>query len=137
MRVPQGLKMAETAAVGGRLQEVVQQGNPDVGWEGDPYLELRYNPQEDSWDIWDTLLTPPALVLRKKTDGLRDLDTRTLCEKLKAAQIKGKAKGAQTILDRVNARNQAIEDERRKVLVSYTEAAAEKIVWALRKDLLS
>lgn len=100
---------AVTQYVGGRLREVIQEGFPEVGWSGDPLLVPEFDSREEVWYIRDHAFTPPTTIIRKPSEGLRDLDFRSLCERLRDAQVKGQ--GTQTIAERNEARNQAIIDE--------------------------
>ncbi len=96
--------------IGGRIRQAVQEGLPEVGWDGDPLLEAAFNPATQEWQVIDRATTPNQIILRKPYDGLRDLDFRDLCKRLKDAQVP-RDKGVHTIFDRMNARNQAIESE--------------------------
>lgn len=115
------------------MQEVIQKGLPDVGWEGDPYLELVFHHPSETWLVLDTLMTPPSVVLRKPAEGLRDLDFRSLCERLKAAQFKGQ--GVQSIVNRVEARNAAKEADANKIQRATHMEVAERLAWAMARDL--
>lgn len=85
-------------------------GLPSVGWEGDTHLDIYLDraTTPPSWVVIDTVMTPHQVILRKPTDGLRDLDFRSLCTRLKAAQHKGQ--GVHTIMERIESRNDAIQD---------------------------
>ena len=121
----------EIRAITGRLQEVVQRGNPDVGWEGDPYLVVEHNVQTDRLQVWDTVYDPAQLVLSKPYDGVGALDTRSLCTRLKEAQFKGQ--GAQTVVNRVEARNAAMYAEAHKKTIEVAREGAELMLWINKK----
>lgn len=119
----------ELQYVHGRIQDVVQNGFPEVGWEGDPLLTVYFDRKLDEWQVIDHAMSPPQIIMRKAAMGLRDLDFRTLCEKLKAAQFKGQ--GVMSIIDRMEARNAAVEAEQKKRMRAYNEEAAERLAWAV------
>lgn len=122
---------AEISAITGRLQEVVQKGNPDVGWEGDLYLVVEHNRQTDRLQVWDTVYDPAQLVLSKPYDGVAALDTKSLCTKLKEAQFKGQ--GAQSVVNRLEARNAAKEAAAKKKSIEVAREGAELMLWITRK----
>ena len=124
---------AEVEYVSGRIQEAIQKGLPEVGWEGDPLLTIALDRKTDEWVIRDHAFSPPQVIIRKPTDGLRDLDFRSLCIKLREAQFKGQ--GMQTIFNRMEARNAAIEADRDKSVKAYYDEAAERLAWAVARDL--
>ena len=121
----------ELQYIHGRIQQVVQEGFPEVGWEGDPLLTVYYNAKDEEWQVLDHAFSPPQTILRKASRGLGDLDYRTLCQKLKAAQFKGQ--GVQSIINRMEARNEAVEAERTAISREYNMEAAEKLAWAVGK----
>lgn len=123
----------ELVAVQGRLQDVISNGFPEVGWEGDPLLRLTYNRKTDAWNIHDHAFSPPQLIIAKPAEGIRDLDYRELCRKLKEAQFKGQ--GVQTIVARMEARNAAIEAGQDKRRAEFHEEMTERLAWAIRRDL--
>lgn len=114
-----------TQYVGGRLREVIQEGFPEVGWSGDPLLVPEFDHREEVWYIRDHAFTPPSTIIRKPAQGLRDLDFRSLCERLRDAQVKGQ--GTQTITDRVKARNSAIVEEGNREVQELSIATAEEL----------
>lgn len=113
MRSPRENTAAVASYIGGRLREVVQEGNPDVGWGGDPLLVPAWDAFREEWVILDKAFNPPQVVLRKKYEGLRDLDHRELCKKLKEAAVPRDGV-VKTQLARMEARNAAIEADRQK-----------------------
>lgn len=117
------------APVHGRLQDVVKNGFEPVGWEGDPHLEVHLDRKSNDWLVIDTISEPYQVVVRKKVDGLRDLDFRSLCERLKAAQFKGQ--GAESIVNRVIARNEAVEASKSKLDPAQQLERADKLAFAL------
>ena len=111
---------ASLTAVGGRLQEVIQQGFPEVGWRGDPLLTLVRD--GDQWQVYDRALNPPKPVLSKPVEGLRDLDFRSMCEKLRDADAA--TQGPATITERVFARNKAKEEAAKQAIDEVSTATA-------------
>jgi len=105
------------------MQAAIQQGLPEVGWSGDPLLTLTFNRRAEQWEVLDRAVTPPVRVLAKKAEGLRDLDVRALCTRLRKAQVPRDG-GATTIYDRMNARQLAIEEESRKEMADLSLATA-------------
>lgn len=122
---------AELAAVTGRLEEVVQRGNPDTGWKGDPYLSVRYNHQTEMLQIYDTVFSPPKLVMQKPYDGVAALDTRSLTRALKEAAHD--ENDADTIWNRIERYNQAREDQLAAQRLAYGREQAEVLTWINRK----
>ncbi len=106
---------------------------PEVGWEGDPLLSIVLDRAKDEWLIRDHAFSPPQVIIRKKADGIRDLDYRSLCERLRNAQFKGQ--GVQTIMDRMEARNAAAEAEQDRKIKAFSQEAGERLAWAVRRDL--
>lgn len=121
----------EIRAITGRLQEVVQQGDPDTGWEGDPYLTVEHNQLSGQLNVWDTLFNPPKLVLAKPYDGIAALDTRSLTRRLKEAQHKGQ--GHQSIMSRLDAREQAREKELKAKRLDLVRELTEEQLWLLKR----
>lgn len=116
----QDFSYASLTAVGGRLQEVIQQGFPEVGWRGDPLLSLER--VGDVWQVYDRAFNPPRPVLSKPVEGLRDLDFRSMCEMLRDADAA--TQGPATITERVFARNKAKEEASREKIRDISEAVA-------------
>ncbi|MCP5022372.1 MAG: hypothetical protein GY930_11425 [bacterium] len=117
--------------VGGRLREAIQQGYPEVGWEGDPNIVPTYNPRSEEWQVYDNVFSPPRLIISKKAEGLRDLDAmRGICEKLRKAQVRGQ--GVQTIYQRIQSRNDAIESEHARNSRDLVEGTTHELLGAIR-----
>jgi len=121
-RIPE----AEIEGIEGRIQVAIKDGFPEVGWEGDPLLSIGFDRVNQQWLIRDHAFSPPEIIIAKKYNGIRDLDFRSLCERLRDAQFKGKPRGGQTIVDRMEARNaaKAADAERKKseiILASAVE----------------
>ena len=112
--------------VGGRLQEVVQHGFPEVGWEGDPLLRVGFDRQQQRWVVMDIAFNPPHRALAYQYDGLRSLDYRDICRRLKAAQVPRGDGGTVTIADRMMAWNRAKEEDAdRRMREGHIEVARE------------
>lgn len=122
--------------MGEHIQQRVQYGIPEIGWDGDPWVSLYYNKLEDTWEVWDDydpdhpvlIARRPAATLGRVEDavvqlciGLRDHDFR----KYSAAQI-----AERTIQhnERLRAEQERQKEERRL-------AASDRLAHALRKDL--
>lgn len=129
----------ERVPVYGRLQEVVRKGYPEVGWRGDPLLRVEFDPIDEAWVIVDTAFPeghPGRYVLRRKSEGLRDLDMlRPLAEKLRDGDLSNV--GGKSLTNRLIARNNAIEAEKARANDDFKEEAAKRLAWAVRKDLSS
>ena len=124
--------------VRGRVEDVVKNGLPEVGWEGDPLLSVAIDRRHDDLVIRDHAFTPPQIIMRRSfaEEGMGVLkDFRSLAKRLAAAQFKGKPKGAMTILERVEARNEAVKAEKAKVNRAFHEEGAERLAWAIGKAL--
>lgn len=104
---------AEIQAVQGRLQDVIRDGLPEVGWDGDPLLTLAYNPRLDRWEVWDEAFYPPKIVLAKPCDGIGDLDYAAMCRTLKEGQVPREKGDRATLADRVESRRLAAEKSAR------------------------
>jgi hypothetical protein len=127
----------ELLYVQGRIKEVVQRGLPEVGWEGDPLLSVSID-RGVGGDllIRDHAFNPPQIIMRRKMEGMEVLkDFRSLAIRLRDAQFKGKPNGGQTIFDRIEARNTAVQAEQKKVRRATYEEGAEKLAWAFGKAL--
>ncbi len=117
--------------VGGRLREAIQKGYPEVGWEGDPNIVPTYNPRSEEWQVYDCVFSPPRLIISKPAEGLRDLDAmKGICEKLRDAQVKGQ--GVQTIHQRIQARNDAIEASHARNQRELSEGISHELLGAIR-----
>ncbi len=117
--------------IGGRLREAIQQGYPEVGWEGDPLMYPTYDPREEEWVVFDSAYTPHKPMVRKRAEGLRDMDSmRGICEKLRDAQVKGQ--GVQTIYERMRAQNAAIEASHEQNSRDLVEGISHELLGAIR-----
>jgi hypothetical protein len=72
-------------AVGEHISRKIREGDPDTGWEGDPFLVLTYDP-DGYYRVWDTVNGYPDLVCQRLSDG-RELDTRSLTAGLARASL--------------------------------------------------
>jgi hypothetical protein len=118
-------RIADTS-VGPHLQRKIKYGDPDTGWEGDPFLVLTY--EDGYWSIWDTHVNPPDLVARKKADG-SELNTRALTEGLRDSSLRRQS--ARDIFARIERHNDAVEaaaEKARRTLVEETSAEAAPLV---------
>lgn len=117
----------ELEVVNGRLTEAVQKGYPEVGWEGDVLLDVRFNRTTEEWQVWDA--ATGRLAVSKKFNGLRDLDMiPSLCTKLRDASVK--KQGVHTVMDRIDAWNDALQrqrDEKGKLILA--EAKEDTLRW--------
>lgn len=119
-------RVANTA-VGNHISRKIQLGDPDTGWEGDPYLILTYD-QDGYWRIWDTKLSPPYLVAQRRADG-RELDTRSLCSYLRDASLrKQTVADIQKRIDVHNAKVEADAEKRREELVQEVAYEAKPLL---------
>lgn len=131
-KIPRRIE-GEIDYVHGRMQDAIKKGMPEVGWEGDPLLSLAYDRRDDCWLVRDHAFSPPQVILRKRAEGIRDLDFRDLCIRLKNAQFKGQ--GVMSIVDRMEARNAAKEQEERRLIRANAEESAERLAWAFARAL--
>ena len=125
----------EVSAIQGRLQEIVQQGFPGEGWEGDPLLILGFDHRRQEWTIHDRAFTPPSKIMAMEFNGMRALDVRTLCAKLKAGQVP--LHGGNDLMARVEAKNEAMEADRDKDRIAGTRANHEELAYYLGRELNS
>jgi hypothetical protein len=73
-----------------------------------------FNRERDQWEIYDTAFDPPQLIMAKPFEGLRELELIPgLCRRLAAARIE-RTDGMQTMINRAEARNRAILEERER-----------------------
>ena len=105
--------IAMATYIGGRLREVIQKGMPEVGWEGDPLIVPMFDPRTEHWLIVDQ--ATKSIIMRRPYQGIRDLDYRDICRRLKAAQVP-REKGTHTVFDRMLARQKAREEEAARVM---------------------
>lgn len=123
----------EIEYVKGRMQDAIQKGMPEVGWRGDPLLSLVFNHQQETWIVQDHAFSPPKVVLRKPANGMRDLDFRSLCVKLRDGSFEGQT--VETIMDRMDARNAEIQKQRDYKALQLHQEGAERLAWAVNRDL--
>jgi len=115
-----------STAVGEHLQRKIKYGDPDTGWEGDPFLTLCYI--DGYWEIWDGHLSPPDLVARKKADG-SEINTRALTEGLRNSSLKRNSmREIQARIEEHNEKLEAAAEKARQQLVRETAEEAAPFV---------
>jgi hypothetical protein len=106
----------------------LQNGDSTIGWEGDPRLAL-YRTQDRRWEIWRQEHDgEPRLVCRSRP-GLA-LDNRLIMRLMEHDTRRGFR--IKEHVDKVNAK---VDADKAAALQPQKEAAADKLMWALRKDV--
>ena len=118
-------------AVGEHIARKIREGDPDTGWEGDPFLVLTFDP-DGFYRVWDTVNGQPDLVCQRKSDG-RELDTRSLTTGLRNASLRRQS--VNEIVDRVTAHNAYVDAQAEKALRQQVAEQAEKVAYEIRKEL--
>lgn len=114
----------DSQEIGRRLRE----GDATLGWPGDPDLTLVRNTVKGRWEVWRRHEDGSAsIVMQRSGDRLpgtglicavRDHDTRLV-----------------DVLGDIDRHNDALDAARRERARAQTEDAADKLAWALGKDL--
>lgn len=128
-QVPSGAYMLAAGSAMDDLLDRLHNGQPEVGWEGDPRLALAFNRQTDRWELWrfehdsqyrlvgvskpGCSFPPDTIQNLVSIDGRRGYDV-----------VKD--------VERHNELNTAIADAK---FGQATSAGAEKLAWALERDL--
>ena len=122
----------EVNFIKGRMQEAVQGGLPDVGWRGDPLLEVIFDYINKEWQVIDYACSPPQLAVSKKHEkGLRELDMiPALCKKLVKADAP-----ARSVVERLANREDAIYKEREERDRAHRIQVVEELLPAIKFDL--
>ncbi len=118
-------------AVGEHIAHKLLYGDPDVGWEGDPWLVLTLDP-DGFWRAWDTKNGEPDLICQKKADG-RELDTSSLCARLRDGSLRRQS--VTEILDRVDAKNDEVEAAAAKAQAAVIAEEAERAAFEISRTL--
>lgn len=109
------------------ILDKIQQGDPALGWEGDPRLAL-YRSEDGRWELWrlehDDVMRPFCV----SRPGLA-LDERLILRLVEHDARRGADPG-----QKVDAVNAAVQRERDGQASERVYAAAEKLHWALKKD---
>ncbi len=112
------------------IVDLIQKGDPTLGWEGDPFLALLTPDAHGRWELvrldGDTYST-----VARSRPGLK-LD-RGLIRHLVAHDMRRRT--AQTILDEIDKMNAQIEKERSDALIGTLVEATEKVYWAANRDV--
>lgn len=105
-------------------------GDASIGWNGDPDLGVYY--LGDRIEIWRWCEDgEPRRIMRSKP-GVRALDTAALRF---LAEHDSRRRGGYDVKAEVDAHNAAIDADKERDFDAKLEAAADKLHWALRKDL--
>ena len=118
--------------VGEHLARKIKEGDPDTGWEGDPFLVLTYDESDGYWRVWDTVNGTPDLICKRKSDG-RELDTRSLTTGLRNADLREQS--AKEIRDRVDAQNAAVQAAAEKELRAKIADQSEEIAYKIARSV--
>lgn len=113
------------------VQDIVdrlQNGDPTLGWEGDPRMAL-YRSLDGRWELWRLEHDNEYRMVCRSRPGLA-LDAR-LIEHLVAHDTR-RGFDAQMALE---AHNGKVYADRQRVSQDRMNSAAERLRWALKKDL--
>ncbi len=128
-QVPSGAYLLADGTAMNDLVDRLQNGQPSIGWEGDPRLCIAYNRQTTCWELW-----------RMEADGNYRLCMRSkpgmgfpmnLIEHLMQHDTRRKFDAYRDV-ERHNDLVKAVAASNARDAQS---AAAEKVRWALNKDL--
>lgn len=118
-------------AVGEHIARKIREGDPDTGWEGDPFLVLTYDP-DGYYRVWDTRNGSPDLVCQKLADG-RELDTRALTAGLRDADLRRQS--VQEIVRRSEENNAAVEAAAEAAEKERLAHEAERVAFQIAKEV--
>lgn len=105
----------------------IQYGNPTVGWEGDIRIGVYLN--AGRWELWRYSDDGNYYCFLRSPHGA-PLDRNLVCRMLVEAD--GRRKNVKAEIDLHNA---ALKAARERDAQDQADAAAEKLHWALRKDI--
>jgi hypothetical protein len=115
-----------------RIIEKLRDGEPTLGWEGDPHLSLVLNASVGVWELWrrnpDNHDAPPLKIATCPNKGKMPGD------ELIRALISWDTR-RHNRLDQIDAENAAIQKARDDTFHEEMQAAGDKLHWALSKDL--
>jgi len=124
------------SAVGEHLQKRLREGDPTLGWAGDPWLTLCWNKLESCWEVWDERPERPVRVKRSITlltpaigqeqivqllIHLRDHDFRNF--------------SIEEQIERIDKHNESVEAAQHYASSQKTLESLEKVYWGAAKDL--
>lgn len=113
------------------IDRKLREGDPTLGWEGDPTLQLALNTLTGRWEVWR----------RSDLGG----EAVRICS---APQKGGTLPGDELIrllvnidsrrtnvVEQIDQHNRALDDSRHAALREHIGAVADKLAWALGRDL--
>lgn len=114
----------EHTDIGRKLRE----GDPLIGWDGDDSLSLILNTAGPRWEVWQRCPDGVARLLLWR-NGTRIPGNDLLVEMMRGDTRRHDV-AAETL-----AHNERVDAERRKQFDEQVEARADKLAWALGRDL--
>ena len=112
------------------MQELIKEGMPEVGWEGDPNLWLEHDWYRNMWVITDHEFNPPDVVKEWPVRGLRDLDIRDICTWLAEAKVVRGVNPAEAVVKSGLARDERADE----AFYQLTQEVGKEIAEAIRID---
>ena len=115
------------------MQDVIDRlhnGDPTKGWEGDPNLEVYFEPVEQRWEVWRLEDDNQYRMTWRTAPGI-PFDER-LIERLVAHD---RQRMTRSLHDMIAAKNEALErDQRRRNDDYINEEVNPRMNWALKRD---
>ncbi len=116
-------------SVGLEAGRILQEGDPTIGWEGDPYLSLYRCLITDKWEVWDEYSGEPHLVAAMPAS--RTPNMVQLCAKLRDGDLRKVT--TEDVMKRVDAENKAVKKAVDAAGQDRLNDAAVKVHWALSR----
>lgn len=116
------------------VQDIVdrlQNGDPSIGWEGDPRLAL-YRTEDHRWELWRLEESGQMVMVCRSKPGL-GLDARLILQLMRHDARRGN--DALKVLQSIVDHNDRLEERREAEAVDALMGAREKVDWSLLKDL--
>ena len=111
-----------------RTAQRLQQGDPTLGWSGDPYLVLTWNRIDEVWEVFRDVGGEVSLVARKAGE----LDGDRLIREL--VRRDSQSRGFEDTVDAMIKHNDAVQADRERKAHEAQVAAAEHLAYAANKD---
>jgi hypothetical protein len=110
------------------LLDRIQNGDPRIGWEGDPRFVLAFNRQTDRWELWRREVDEEYRMFARSKPGLGF--PAGIVEEIVKHDVR---RGYDPKAD-VDAHNARLDAEKRYQASQRRGPGLEKLRWALRKD---
>lgn len=110
----------------------LHEGDPTVGWVGDPRLGVVYNGDTDRIELWRYCEDGEARKITQSRPGVRVLDSDVLRF---LAEHDPLSRRAYNVNADIAAHNAKVRSRQAADLQAREEAAADRLQWALRKDI--